>query len=51
MHVGLWWVNLKENNHLEDLDIGGRIFEWSNLLVLLKGGHFLTSSEKDDCLN
>ena len=25
MHTGLWWGNLKEKNHLEDLGVDGRI--------------------------
>jgi hypothetical protein len=25
IHTGLWWVNLKDKNHLEDLAIGGSI--------------------------
>jgi hypothetical protein len=25
MHSGFWWGNLKQRNHLEDLDIDGRI--------------------------
>jgi hypothetical protein len=25
MHTGLWWGNLSEGNHLEDLRVDGRI--------------------------
>jgi hypothetical protein len=25
VHIGFWWGNLRENNHLEDLGIDGRI--------------------------
>jgi hypothetical protein len=25
MHIGFWWESQEERNHLEDLDIGGRI--------------------------
>jgi hypothetical protein len=25
VHVGFWWGNLKERDHLEDPDLGGRI--------------------------
>jgi hypothetical protein len=25
MYAGVWWVYLKERDHLEDLGIGGRI--------------------------
>jgi hypothetical protein len=25
MHKGVWWGNLKEKNHLEDLGVDGRI--------------------------
>jgi hypothetical protein len=25
MHTGFWYNDLKERDHLEDLDIGGRI--------------------------
>jgi hypothetical protein len=25
MHTWLWWGNLKENNHLENLGVGGRL--------------------------
>jgi hypothetical protein len=24
MHIGFWWENLKERNHYEELDVGGR---------------------------
>jgi len=24
--AGFWWGNLKESDHLEDLDVGGRIW-------------------------
>ena len=26
VRVEFWWVNPKERDHLEDLDVGGRIF-------------------------
>lgn len=26
VRVEFWWVNAKEIDHLEDLDVGGRIF-------------------------
>jgi len=25
VHVGFWWGNLRERDHLEDPDLGGRI--------------------------
>ena len=25
MHIGFWWGNLREREHLEDLAVGGRI--------------------------
>jgi hypothetical protein len=25
MHTGFWWGNLKERNHLKNLDVNGRI--------------------------
>jgi hypothetical protein len=25
IHVGFWWENQKEGDHLEDLELGGRI--------------------------
>jgi hypothetical protein len=25
VHTGLWWGNVRERNHLEDLDVDGRI--------------------------
>jgi len=25
VYTGLWWGNLKERDHLEDLDVDGRI--------------------------
>jgi hypothetical protein len=29
VHTGLWWVNLKETAHLEDLGVDGRvILKW-----------------------
>jgi hypothetical protein len=30
MHTGFWWVHQKEGNHLEDLDVVGRIIlKWA----------------------
>lgn len=30
MHTGFWWVYQKEENHLEDLDVVGRIIlKWA----------------------
>jgi len=41
MYTGFWWVNLKDRDHLEDLDLDGRIIltferggegmDWTNL--------------------
>jgi hypothetical protein len=29
MHIGYWWQSQKEKDHLEDLNVGGRIiFKW-----------------------
>ena len=29
VHTGFWWDNLRERDHLEDLDVDGRlIFKW-----------------------
>jgi hypothetical protein len=48
MHTGTWWGDLKERNHLEDLDVDGRIilkwifkerdaFAWSGLTCVISG--------------
>jgi len=30
MHTGFWWVHQKEGNHLEDIDVVGRIIlKWA----------------------
>ena len=29
VHAGFWWDNLRERDHLQDLDVDGRIiFKW-----------------------
>jgi hypothetical protein len=33
MHIGYWWKNQKERDHLEDLDVGG----WIILKRILDG--------------
>jgi hypothetical protein len=32
LHIGFWWGNLKEREHLEDLSIGGK----DNIKLCLK---------------
>lgn len=40
-HTGRWWVNLKESDHLEDLDINTRkILKW---ILNGIGGHAVDS--------
>jgi len=52
-YAGFWWRNLRERDHLGDLDVGGRIIlrwifrkwdvgvwtEWSWLRIGTGGGH------------
>ena len=28
MHTGFWWADLREDDHLEDIDVDGRILQW-----------------------
>jgi len=35
MHIGVWWGNLKEGGHLEDLGIDGKRLEWMLTLETL----------------
>jgi hypothetical protein len=36
MYTGFWWGNLKERDHLEEVDVdGGMIFKW---LSKMQGG-------------
>jgi len=39
-HTGFWWGTLGQRDHLEDIDVGGRIIlKWS--LIEWVGGHGL----------
>jgi hypothetical protein len=29
VHTGVWWGNLKERGHLENLGVNGRILQWA----------------------
>ena len=41
MHIGFWWGNLSERDHLEDLGVDGRIIlEWT-LKEIKRGGRGL----------
>jgi hypothetical protein len=53
VHIAFWWGNLRERNHLKDLGIDGRIFQyifkkydgeaWIGLILLMtrRGGRVL----------
>jgi len=37
MHTGFWWQDLWEGDHLEDIDIDGRIILKMNLQEMVQG--------------
>ena len=37
MHTGFCWQDLREGDHLEDVDIGGRIILKTNLQEMVQG--------------
>jgi hypothetical protein len=39
VHTGFWWGDLREGDHLEDLDVDGRIIKW--MFKKCDGGHGL----------
>jgi len=37
MHTGFWWQDLREGDHLEDVDVDGRIILKTNLQEMVLG--------------
>ena len=37
MHIGFWWGNLSEGDHLQDLGIDGNILKWILKSGLIEG--------------